>query len=129
MPVATLFETPRGRTARVEDSTMMMKRAVSFVLFGLGAAILGGCPIYPADKDHRVCIGGDCYDCPDSFYSNACTGWVCNSDFDCPSGYSCNSDRRCKLTDSSPPPPSGETTCTKPGDCAAGKSCGADNKC
>ncbi len=108
---------------------MMMKRAVSFVLFGLGAAILGGCPIYPADRDHRVCIGGDCYDCPDSFYSSACTAWVCNSDMDCPSGYACNSDRRCKLTDGQPPPPAGGTTCSKPTDCPSGETCGADNKC
>jgi hypothetical protein len=107
---------------------MMMKRAVSFVLFGLGTAVLFGCPIYPADRDHRVCIGGDCYDCPDSYYSGACNAWTCNSGADCPSGYSCNSDHRCKFTDGDPNNNPGDPACTKPADCPSGN-CGADNKC
>jgi hypothetical protein len=107
---------------------MMMKRAVSFVLFGLGTAVLFGCPIYPADRDHRVCIGGDCYDCPDSYYSGACNAWTCNTGADCPSGYSCNSDHRCKFTDGDPNQIPGDPTCTKPADCPSGN-CGADNKC
>ena len=107
---------------------MMMKRAVSFVLFGLGSAVLFGCPIYPADRDHRVCVGGECFDCPDSYYSRACTDWTCNDALDCPSGYSCTSDRRCRLTGETPTPPGGDTACTKPSDCTTGN-CGADNKC
>ncbi len=110
---------------------MMMKRAVSFVLFGLGTAVLFGCPIYPADRDHRVCIGdeGECYDCPDSYYSSACSVWTCNSGLDCPSGYTCTSDHRCRLSDGVQPPPGGDQACTKPSDCPAGSNCGADNKC
>ena len=106
----------------------MMKRVVFFVLVGTGAAILGGCPIYPEGRDHRVCIGGDCYDCPDEYYSSQCTAWICSSNYDCPAGYTCTSDRRCRLTDA-PPPTGGEgTACTKPTDCPGGN-CGADNKC
>jgi len=109
---------------------MMMKRAVSFVLLGLGLAVLGGCPIYPDDRNHRVCIGGDCYDCPNSYYSSSgCGPWSCNSNLDCPGGYSCSSDRRCHLTDGNPPGPPGGTVCTKPSDCPTGSNCGADNRC
>jgi hypothetical protein len=105
---------------------MNMKRAVSFTLFGLSAIVLGGCPIYPSDRDHRVCIGGECYDCPESYYSDACHPWTCNSTSDCPAGHSCTSERRCKAGTT---PPGGENAaCTKPSDCASGN-CGADNKC
>jgi hypothetical protein len=107
----------------------MMKRAVVLAFLGLGIAVLAGCPIYPDDRDHRVCVGGDCYDCPDSHYSGACVDWTCNSNLDCPSGYTCNSEHRCKLTDGQPPGPGGGTACVKPGDCAPGQNCGADNKC
>lgn len=107
---------------------MMMKRIVFFALLGTGAAVLGGCPIYPEGRDHRVCLDGDCYQCPDPYYSSSCSGWTCNSGLDCPSGYSCGSDRRCHLGDAPTPPPSG-TTCAKPADCGAGQVCGADNKC
>jgi hypothetical protein len=106
---------------------MMMKRAVTFVLFGLGLAILAGCPIYSSDRDHRVCVGGECYDCPEAYYSGACTPWTCNSGGDCPSGYTCTSDHRCKLTDGVPPG-ANDAACTKPADCTSGN-CGADNKC
>ena len=86
-----------------------MKRAVGLGFLGLGIAVLAGCPIYPDDRDHRVCVGGDCYDCPDSYYSGACVAWTCNGSSDCPSGYSCNSEHRCKLTDGVPPGPTGGT--------------------
>lgn len=108
---------------------MMMKRAVSFVLFGLGTAVLFGCPIYPEGRDHRVCIGGECYDCPDSYYSAGCDAWTCNDGLDCPSGYTCTSDHRCRFTDGDPNAPDEGTACTKPSDCPAGTNCGADNKC
>lgn len=107
---------------------MMMKRAVSFVFFGLGMAVLAGCPIYPSDRAHRVCVGGDCFECPDAYYSSICTAWTCAGPGDCPSGYTCTSDQRCKFTDALPPPGSGNPGCTKPSDCPNGN-CGADNKC
>jgi hypothetical protein len=116
---------------------MMMKRGFSFLLIGTGIAVLAGCPIYPDDgQNRRVClidtsgaaVGGDCWDCPDSYYSAACHPWTCNSGADCPSGYSCNSDHRCKYTDGGPSSSSGQS-CTKPSDCGAGSNCGADNKC
>ena len=69
---------------------MMMKRAFSFVLFGLGTAVLFGCPIYPEGRDHRVCIGGDCYACPETYYSGDCGSWTCNDNLDCPSGTFCD---------------------------------------
>lgn len=109
---------------------MMMKRLFAVGFFGLGTALLLGCPIYPSDRDHRVCISGDCYKCPDSFYdSDACNPWHCESSNDCPSGYTCNSDQLCKFTDGTPKttPPGG--ACAKPADCASGLTCGADNKC
>jgi hypothetical protein len=103
----------------------MMKRAGCLVLFGLGVAVLGGCPIYPDDRDHRVCVGESCYDCPDSQYSGACVDWVCNSNLDCPTGYACGADNRCRPTGTPP----GGGTCVKPSDCAPGSNCGADNRC
>src|SRR6476646_2306024 len=96
---------------------MIMKRAVTFGLFGLGVAVLGGRPIYPSDRDHRVCIGGDCYDCTDSYYSDACRPWSCNSPADCPSRHTCPAERRCKLDMASP---GGGGSSARPSDCASG---------
>jgi len=109
---------------------MMMKHVFSFVLLGLGAAALGGCPIYSDDqRSNRVCVGSDCYSCPDPYISDSCYGFSCYGDSDCPSGYACGSNHRCQLTDGNPPGPSSGTLCTQPSDCASGQSCGADNKC
>lgn len=109
---------------------MMMKHVFSFVLLGLGAAALGGCPIYSDDdRAHRVCVGSDCYSCPDPYVSSNCYDFSCYSDTDCPSGYACGSNHRCHVTDGLPPPPPTGTLCTKPSDCPAGSTCGADNKC
>ena len=109
---------------------MMMKHVFSFVLLGLGAAALGGCPIYSdGDQSHRVCVGSDCYSCPDPYVSSDCYGFSCSADSDCPGGYACSSDHRCHLTDGVPPPPNTGTLCTKPSDCPSGQSCGADNRC
>jgi hypothetical protein len=107
---------------------MMMKHVVSFVLVGTGAAVLGGCPIYPEGRDHRVCVDDQCYDCPDRHFSSHCSAWVCSDHRDCPSGWSCGSDRRCRPGGTNVPPSSGEA-CTKPTDCAPGTNCGADNRC
>jgi hypothetical protein len=107
----------------------MMKRAVSFVLLAAGVAVLGGCPIYPDDRDNRVCMGNDCYDCPDPYYSSSCFSWTCNGESDCPSGYRCTTDHHCALDNGATPPGPSGTLCTKPSDCPAGSTCGADNRC
>jgi hypothetical protein len=105
---------------------MMTKRAVSFLLLGLGLAVLAGCPIYPDDgHDRRVCVGAGCYDCPDSYYSGACQVWTCHGDGDCATGYACSSEGRCVQSANSAAPGS---SCTKPSDCTSG-TCGVDNKC
>jgi hypothetical protein len=108
---------------------MMMKRAISFVLFGFGAAALGGCPIYNDSRYDRVCVSGDCYDCPDPYYSSSCYPHSCSDSTDCPSGYSCDSSHRCQSTNGVPPTGGGGSLCTQPSDCAAGSNCGADNRC
>ena len=60
---------------------MMMKHVFSFVLLGLGAAALGGCPIYSDDqRSNRVCVGSDCYSCPDPYISNDCYAFSCYAD-------------------------------------------------
>jgi hypothetical protein len=109
---------------------MMMKHVFSFVLLGLGAAALGGCPIYGDDSDraNRVCVGNDCYSCPDPYISNDCYGFSCSADSDCPSGYACGTEHRCHLTDGTTNP-TGDTPCSKPSDCPSGSSCGADDIC
>lgn len=106
-----------------------MKRVLSFALFGLAAAVLGGCPIYPSDRDHRVCRSGACYDCPDGYYSSGCTDWQCNDDIDCPSDYTCNSNHRCVQGTTNPNPPPSTGACTKSSDCGTGQVCGVDNYC
>ena len=107
----------------------MKKRVVSVALLGVGMLVLLGCPIYPDDRDNRVCVGSDCYRCPDSYYSPSCTDWSCNANADCPNGFVCQSDHRCHLTSSQPPSNPPSSLCTKPSDCPAGSTCGADNKC
>ena len=83
---------------------MMMKHLFSFVLLGLGAAALGGCPIYSDDsRSNRVCVGNDCYSCPDPYISNDCYAFTCSVKSDCPSGYDCGSNHRCYLSDGVPP--------------------------
>ena len=99
---------------------MNIKHAVTFVLSGLGVAVLAGCPIYSDDHSQRVCVGGQCYSCGDSYYSSDCSGFTCNTGSDCPSGYDCDSNGQCSAsTDAS------TGSCTKPSDCAAGSTCGA----
>ena len=103
----------------------MMKRIVFFALLGAGAAVLGGCPIYPDGRDSRVCLDGDCYRCPDPYYTSACSAWACDDASDCPSGYACGGDRLCHAGTTPPT----TATCAKPGDCASGQVCGADGAC
>ncbi len=92
---------------------MMMKYVFSFVLLGLGAAALGGCPIYSDDdRVSRACVGGGCEDA------------VCSSASDCPAGYGCSSDNRCRPVSGG----TGSSSCSKPSDCASGN-CGADHQC
>jgi hypothetical protein len=106
---------------------MKMKQVVFSVLVGAAAVVLGGCPIYPEGRDHRVCVGDGCFDCPDEHYSSGCSSWVCTNVADCPSGWTCGSDQRCHPTGTTPP--TGGQTCAKPSDCPTGSSCGADNRC
>jgi hypothetical protein len=106
-----------------------MKRVLSFVLFGLAAAFLGGCPIYPSDRDHRVCQNGYCYNCDDGYYNSGCTEWQCNDDVDCPSDYTCNTAHRCISKGTTTAPPSSGTACNGPNDCAPGQVCGTDKTC
>ncbi|MBX3185402.1 MAG: hypothetical protein KF819_00240 [Labilithrix sp.] len=107
-----------------------MKHVVTSVVVGFGVAVLAGCPIYSDDsRAHRVCVGSDCYSCPDNYYSNDCRPWSCYDNSECPAGYQCGTDRRCRLTSGNPPGSGGGTSCTKPSDCPPGSNCGADNKC
>jgi hypothetical protein len=98
-----------------------MKRLFSFVVFGLGALALGGCPIYPDQSDHRVCSETTCYECPTQYISSDCTPDHCDRNSDCPVGYSCGADRTCVR--------GGATGCTGPADCPTGQTCGADRAC
>jgi Cys-rich repeat protein len=70
-----------------------MKRLLLGVATVLGAALLGGCPIYPATSDYPSCgSDGQCYDCPNGSTpsDNTCIPWQCGSSSDCPSGYVCS---------------------------------------
>ena len=109
---------------------MMMKHVLSFALLGLGVAALAGCPIY-SDDDHgygggtnRVCVGSQCYTCPQPYLSDDCSPYSCYSNYDCPSGYSCNtSTQQCTAGTTSP------ASCSSPSDCPNGETCGVDNQC
>lgn len=111
-----------------------MKRFLSLGFFGLGVAMLAGCPIYPDQADHRVCDGQNCYRCPDDYYSKDCTSWGCATSYDCPSGYVCSSYGSCVAggtyggpVDASYPGPG--SPCARPTDCGGGLTCGADGIC
>lgn len=108
---------------------MKIRHVLSFALLGAAAAALGGCPIYPSDRDHRVCVNGTCHDCPDPYYTSSCNDWVCRTSSECPSGYECNSQRRCQLNDGQTQPPAPSNVCSRPSDCPADQNCGADNRC
>jgi hypothetical protein len=85
-----------------------MKRLLLGIAILGGAAVLGGCPIYPdqSNSEYRVCDSTGCYSCPDQTYSGACIGWQCSTDTDCPYGYSCNAQGQCVVSSQPPPPPS-----------------------
>jgi hypothetical protein len=107
---------------------MTLTRWASFAFFGLGAVILGGCPIYPDSRDHWVCLdNGTCYRCPDDYYSNDCYTAGCGGNYDCPSGSTC-SNGQCIGSGYVPDGSSGGQ-CTRPSDCPSGQNCGADDKC
>jgi hypothetical protein len=101
-----------------------MKRIFWMSLFGLAAAVLGGCPIYPDNGNQRVCGGNGCYNCPDPYYSDSCSAWQCNYDSDCPNNYSCVNNQCI-----SGGYDSGAGGCTQPSDCASGQNCGSDGQC
>jgi hypothetical protein len=109
---------------------MHAKRWVAVVLVGLGALVLGGCPIYSESRDHRVCLqSGQCYSCPNDYYSSDCYAYGCNGDYDCPTGYSCNYGS-CNGSGAYPLPDGGSApTCSRPTDCPSGQVCGADAQC
>lgn len=71
-----------------------MKRIFSVLVFGAGAVILGGCPIYSGDGNGGnppVCQGPNCAPVPTN----------CTAPSDCPSGYTCGSDSLCHAGDCS----------------------------
>jgi hypothetical protein len=108
---------------------MTLKRWVSFVFCGLGATILGGCPIYPDSRDHRVCLeNGACYSCPDDYYSSDCYAYGCGSDYDCPTGYGCFNGQ-CALGPGADGGYADGGACTRPSDCPSGQTCGSDDRC
>ena len=108
---------------------MMMKHVLSFALLGLGVAALAGCPIYSDDDhgggSHQVCVGSQCYDCPNNYLSDDCTPISCYADSDCPSGYTCSSSQTCVGGPTTTTP----TSCASPSDCPSGQVCGSDNQC
>jgi hypothetical protein len=103
-----------------------MKRFFWMSLFGVGAAVLGGCPIYPDDGSQRVCSGNGCYACNDPYYTSNCTPYQCYADTDCPSNYACVN-AQCVANGTRDA--GGPSTCAQPGDCAAGENCGKDGYC
>jgi hypothetical protein len=111
---------------------MQERRWATFVLFGLGAAVLGGCPIYPDSPDHTVCLqDGTCYSCPNDYYSSDCFSYACSWSNDCPNGYTCDARGKCVsgqsvydggASDSAP-------ACSTPSGCPSGYTCGVDGTC
>ncbi len=109
-----------------------MKRWLGHLLLlpmALGTiAMLEGCPIYSDNHNHRVCQNGTCYSCDNDYYdSYSCIGWQCDTQLDCPNGYTCTSQHACVVGSSQPP--TGTTSCSQPSDCPSGQTCGADDKC
>jgi hypothetical protein len=78
---------------------MMMKHSVSFVLLGLGAVALGGCPIYSDDSRYAGAPG-----CVDAYGCNGTSPGLppvatCARPSDCASGTTCGADNRCHTGD------------------------------
>jgi hypothetical protein len=109
---------------------MHAKRWVALVLVGLGSLVLGGCPIYPDSRDYRVCLqSGQCYSCPNEYYSSDCYSYGCYNDSDCPGGYQCNYGECVGGTSPLPLDGGSGPTCSRPTDCPSGSVCGADARC
>ena len=112
-----------------------MKKLFWMTLFGMGAAVLGGCPIYPDGGTQRVCDQYGCYNCPSNAYSGStCTSFQCNADSDCGPGYVCDTQSN-QCVSSGPGADGGNLpdatggTCTSPLQCPTGENCGTDDKC
>ncbi len=70
-----------------------MKRLMLGAGLVVGAALLGGCPVYSATSDYASCgSDGQCYDCPNGSTpsDNTCIPWQCGDSSDCPTGYVCS---------------------------------------
>ncbi len=115
---------------------MKLQAWLSFVLVGIGAVVLGGCPIYPEAQGQRVCLqSGECYSCPYDYYSADCYAYACGSSYDCPSGTTCDYNggygtcvgggRSGGVPDATAP----GSPCSRPADCAPPSNCGADGQC
>jgi hypothetical protein len=104
-----------------------MKRLLLGITLIGAAAMLGGCPIYPSQREYQVCDSSACYSCPDPTYSSACTGWPCQSDGDCPGGYSCDPNQQvCLAGGGNGYDGGGGGDCSQTG-CPAGQICKLSN--
>ena len=110
----------------------MKKQIFAFVLAAVGITVLAGCPVYSDDGYRRVCDDNGCYSCQNDSYSNECDSWTCETQNDCPNGYSCqnyscvgNSGYGTTATTDA----STTAYCTAPGDCPNGETCGSNNEC
>jgi hypothetical protein len=103
-----------------------MKRILLGISLLGAAAVLGGCPIYPSQGEYQVCSANECFSCPDSSYSNACTPWPCQYDSDCPSGYACDPSQGACLTPTSSPDGGSPNDCSVNG-CPSGQICELSN--
>lgn len=100
-----------------------MKKIFWMTFVGFGAALLGGCPIYPDNGSQRVC---------DPNVDFCSTTYPCSTNSDCGNGFACYSGQ-CVASSSGYDAGADATTlpnsCTRTSDCPAGENCGANNQC
>lgn len=106
---------------------MVLTRRRTALVIASSLAALAGCPLYPDDRGHRVCVGSECFDCPDPYFTSACVDWICNTNLDCPTATYCGANGRCVFPDGSAVAAGG--VCVAPDDCGPGANCGSDNRC
>ena len=111
-----------------------MKTRLALPLTTAALLLLAGCPSFgenqPVDTSNLRCDAAGCLLCENL----TCYKYSCESDWQCPEGYTCAATRECKpagpaSSAASTPPGGGGPVATPPVECTVSADCGATQMC